>query len=216
MIASSFLPLLFTSMVSLMLTPGPAKLYLLGVSVSSGMFAGALISLGIYTSDLMHVLVSAAGVEVLFEVYPNVFTVFRFAGAAYLLYLAYKSFMRAKSPPELEMNPDSTSESKGEGLFKFYLTGLLINLFNPLAVVFYLSLLPQFVSSDVGASAGRQMFTAGAIMVTGFFLFHLVIALAAGTLRAQLAGNKSIWFIRIQAVIVGLVFCALALRVVLQ
>ncbi|MEM7734607.1 MAG: LysE family translocator [Deinococcota bacterium] len=216
MIASSFLPLLFTSMISLMLTPGPAKLYLLGVSVSSGILAGTLISLGIYTSDLTHVLVSAAGVEVLFEAYPGVFTVFRFAGAAYLLYLAYKSFLRAKTPPKLEVTPDSTQEVNNEGLFKFYLTGLLINLFNPLAVVFYLSLLPQFVSSDVGSSAGRQMFTAGAIMVTGFFLFHLVIALAAGTLQAQLAGNKSVWFTRVQAVIVGLVFCALALRVVMQ
>ena len=197
-----------------MFTPGPAKLYLLGVSVGGGRAAGLLIALGIYTSDLAHVSLSASGAQALFTAYPGVFTAFRFVGAAYLLYLAYGSFARARKPPTLT-TPEK-AEVQSEGLAKFYLSGLLINLFNPLAVVFYLSLLPQFVSAELSLSAGRQMLSAGVVMVTGFFVFHSLIALAAGALQMQLSGSRGTRFARIQAVVVGLVFCALALRVLTQ
>ena len=196
-----------------MITPGPTKLYLLSVSVARGAVPGVLVSLGIYTSDLVHVTLSSVGGELLFELYPSFFTALRFAGAAYLLYLAYKNFAKAVQGAD----PVTLDDKKAkEGLGNFYLSGLLVNLLNPFSLVFYFSLLPQFVSEEAKAGAGLQIFVLGGVMVTVFFLYHILIATLSGFIQTRLTTLKVGWFARAQAVVLGLIFCALALRIVSQ
>jgi len=206
------LSLFATAAISLMLTPGPAKLYLVAVAIGKGRVGGVLIALGIFTSDLIHVALASFGVEVVFERYPRFFEGLRFAGAAYLIYLAYRSFRKAFANQSLEL----AEVDHGEGVGRYYVGGLLVNLFNPLAIVFYLSFLPQFVNPDSGASRGTQMFGFGFAMVAGFLLFHLAIAVAAGALERRIAAGKGSSFSKYQAIVVSIVFCALALRLLTQ
>ena len=195
-----------------MLTPGPAKLYLVGVSIGKGRLGGVLIALGIFTSDIIHVALASLGVEVIFERYPTFFVGLRYAGAAYLLYLAYQSFQKALSNRTLEL----AEVDDEDGNARYYVSGLLVNLFNPLAIVFYLSLLPQFVNPDSDLSRGTQMFAFGFVMVSGFLLFHLAIAAAAGALERRISSGKGSTFSKYQAIVVSAVFCALALRLITQ
>ncbi len=201
-----------TAAVSLMFTPGPAKLYLVGVSMGRGRVGGFLIALGIFTSDIIHVSLASFGVEVVFERYPNFFVALRYAGAAYLLYLAYHSLQRALSNRKLELADVDDDEPNA----RYYISGLLVNLFNPLAIVFYLSLLPQFVNPDSDLSRGTQMLAFGIAMVSGFLLFHFGIAAAAGTIEKRLTSNKGTAFAKYQGIVVAIVFSALALRLISQ
>lgn len=196
-----------------MLTPGPAKLYLVGVSIGRGRIGGLMIALGILTSDLVHVTLASVGVQVVFERYPGLFASLRYAGAGYLLYLAFKSMKRAmKEAATLSLDDVETDDAVAQ----YYLGGLLVNLFNPLALVFYLSLLPQFVAPDASLGEGTQMFMFGAVMVLGFFLFHVAIAQTAGAIEKKISSGSGSKLARYQGVVVAVVFTALALRLLTQ
>ncbi len=206
------LSLFLTAAISLMLTPGPAKLYLIGVSVGSGRSSGALIAMGIFTSDVIHVAVASLGAQVVFERFPTLFDALRYGGAAYLLYLAYASLRRALSNSELTVSDIDHNQRT----LRFFVSGVFVNLFNPLAVVFYLSLLPQFVNMNSGVPQGAQMFGLGLAMVTSFLAFHLLIAGASSELNRRVASGQGSSFAKYQAVVVSIVFLALAVRLVGQ
>ena len=82
----------FTASVLLALAPGPDNLYVMSQSMLKGRSAGLMITLGLCTGLIGHTTAVALGVAVLFQTSSVAFTVLKFAGAAYLLYLAWKSF----------------------------------------------------------------------------------------------------------------------------
>src|SRR5947209_3817327 len=133
--------------LALTATPGPDMLLIASRSVSQGRAAGFATLAGIQAGTYCHALAAAFGLSQLFLAVPLAYDTVRYAGAAYLLYLAWKAF---RSP--------GTSLATTTGLTRYstasvFRQGLLTNLLNPKMALFVLALFPQFVRPDAGSVA---------------------------------------------------------------
>lgn len=196
--------LLFAGAALLMvLTPGPNMIYLISRAICQGRQAGFISLLGVIAGFLVHMLAAAVGLTALFLAVPWAYEVLKWAGAAYLLYLAWQSVKPgARSPFEARQLPDDSPA-------RLFRMGFLTNVLNPKIAVFYLSIFPQFVSPEHG-SVFMQSIVLGLTQITVSFTINLTIALSA----ASLAG----WFVRnprwlaAQRYFMGFVLAGLAVR----
>jgi threonine/homoserine/homoserine lactone efflux protein len=154
------------------LTPGPNMTYLAIVSVSDGWRAGfatvAGVALGLATIGL----IAALGVAALIQSSDTLYEMLRWAGVAYLLWLAWEGWRGEAAREEV---PTDAS---------YFLRGLVTNLLNPKAAVFYVAVLPKFVDASLPLLA--QTLTLSAVYVTIATLIHALIVLLAGSLEPLL------------------------------
>ncbi len=129
------------TVVVLALTPGPDMILYLGKSVSQSRRAGLITFAGASTGLFVHTMLAALGLSALLAASATAFTIVKIVGALYLVYLAYDA-IRHGSAFKLDA---STVQERPRAL---YVKGLLVNLLNPKIVVFFLTLLPQFVTVD--------------------------------------------------------------------
>ncbi|MEM8795276.1 MAG: LysE family translocator [Pseudomonadota bacterium] len=189
----------------LSLAPGPDNIFVLTQSALSGARSGVIVVLGLCTGLTVHCLAVALGLAALIQANSTAFTILKFAGAAYLLYLAYKAF---RSPVQ-EMGETAPRLRMGA----LYRRGLIMNITNPKVAIFFLALFPQFTDPDAGPLVA-QIAQLGLIFVLTTFVVFSVIALAAGGFStfltrsptAQIAINK----------VAGLVFVGLAAKIALS
>lgn len=189
------------------LSPGPDVMFVL----ASGMrhkTRGALASaFGICAGSLVHALAAAVGISALIASSPAAFAVLQYAGAAYLAWLGYKAFRAFLNPPE-----EGNAEVPQTPTAHVFRQALTTNLLNPKVIVFYLALLPQFVSVDLG-HVGVQIFLLGSIHAGIGLVYLLVIGCAAGKASGWL---RTSGFARWLDAIAGAVFVGLALRIALS
>ena len=154
------------------LTPGPNMTYLAIVSVSDGWRAGfatvAGVALGLATIGL----IAAFGVAAIIQSSDTLYEILRWGGVAYLLWLAYEAWSGETAREE---TPTDASH---------FLRGLVTNLLNPKAAVFYVAVLPEFV--DKALPVISQTLTLSAVYVVIATLIHSVIVLLAGSLEPLL------------------------------
>ena len=153
-------------------TPGPDNLFVLMQSATQGRRAGLLVVLGLSTGLVVHTAAVALGLAAVFAASATAFTVLKSVGAAYLAYLAWKTF---RSPVGDDETP---TEVKAAG-FRLYLRGVVMNLTNPKVLLFFLAFLPQFVDPQLGPVAPQ---------VAWFGVTFIVATLLAFSTIAQLAG----------------------------
>ena len=196
--------LLFAGAALLMvLTPGPNMIYLISRSICQGRRAGVISLLGVVAGFLVHMLAAAVGLTALFLAVPLAYEVLRWAGAAYLLYLAWQALRPgARSPFEARELP---ADPPG----RLFLMGFLTNVLNPKIAVFYLSIFPQFVSPEHG-SVFVQSVLLGVTQIAISFTVNLAIALSAARLASWFVRNPR-WLVA-QRWVMGLVLATLALR----
>ncbi|WP_149535638.1 LysE family translocator [Siccirubricoccus phaeus] len=123
--------------LAVVILPGPAVTALVARVLARGLGGAPAFIAGCATGSLLWFAVAAAGLAALAASFAPLFQAVRYAGAAYLLYLAWKLWRSAAQPMAGEAPPD--------GAARLFLTGLSINLGNPKAVVFFLALLPSVV-----------------------------------------------------------------------
>lgn len=189
--------------LALAATPGPDMLLIASRSASQGRSAGFATYLGIATGTYCHALAAAFGLSQLFLAAPVAYDIIRFAGAAYLAYLAWRAF-----------RSDGTLLAPIAGLPRYSLgrifrQGLLTNLLNPKMVLFVLALFPQFVRPDFGSVAGQVLILATALNFVGFMVNGLVILTAS---RIGRAFSQRTRFRRAPQIFLGTVFAGLAAR----
>ncbi len=129
------------------LTPGPDVLYIVTHSLRSGVKAGLVAGLGITAGCFVHIFAAAVGVSALMAASSTAFTVLKFAGAAYLMWVGIKILL-AKAPPA---GPDlaAVAANAGEGNLRSVFTGgFLTNALNPKVAIFFLAFVPQFIAPD--------------------------------------------------------------------
>ncbi|MEP3351495.1 MAG: LysE family translocator [Marinomonas sp.] len=126
-------------------SPGPATLAIAGTSMNFGRRHGIVMALGILTGSFIWSFSAAFGMAALMYANAWLFDIFRYFGAAYLLYLAYKSFKSVLSPKELILKKTATLSLRGA-----YLRGLAIHLTNPKVILFFGALYSMGVPSTVG------------------------------------------------------------------
>lgn len=198
--------LLFAGAALLMvLTPGPNMIYLISRSICQGRKAGVISLLGVILGFLVHMFAAALGITALFLAIPIAYDLLKWAGAAYLLYLAWQAVRPgARSPFEARQLPADPPS-------RLLLMGFLTNVLNPKIAVFYLSIFPQFVSPEHG-SVFQQSILLGLTQISVSFTVNMLIALFAGSLSAWLVGRPR-WLVA-QRYVMGGVLAGLAVRLV--
>ena len=195
----------FTASILLALAPGPDNLYVMSQSMLKGKSAGLLVTLGLCTGLIGHTTAVAFGVAVLFQTSVVAFTVLKFAGAAYLLYLAWKSFSASEGTLNLQKSTETSS-------WYLYRRGVIMNITNPKVSIFFLAFLPQFSNPSKG-SIPLQL-----VLLGGMFILS---ALAVFSSISYLAGMIGAWFLKskraekVLNIAAGTVFTALAIKLAL-
>jgi len=175
----STLFLFAASALALVAVPGPNHIYIVTRSIDQGSRAGLASALGVETGTLVHVAGAAAGLSAALASSATAFSVVKYAGVAYLLYLAVRALTAHDEPPgDAEAEPLPTSGAR------VFIEGLLVNLLNPKVALFFLAFLPQFVDPHAGA-AWTQILVLGGILAA--------IGLAIDVLYALGAGRGSSW-----------------------
>lgn len=169
----------FTASVLLGMAPGPDNLFVLTQSTLHGRAAGLVVMLGLCTGLVVHSAAVALGVAAIFQSSDVAFTVLKFCGAGYLLYLAWRTFTaRADGLPE--------GLQSGPGRAALYRRGIIMNITNPKVSIFFLAFLPQFADPARGSVAVQVMLLGGLFIIATILVFGGV-AIAAGSLRQWLS-----------------------------
>lgn len=130
--------------ILLNLTPGQDTFYILGRAIAQGPAAGYASVFGISCGALVHTFAAALGLSALLYASASAFLIVKYAGAAYLFYLGLRMLLSRGSG----LTPDGGSPQNPASARKIFLQGLLTNLLNPKVALFFLALMPQFISAE--------------------------------------------------------------------
>ncbi|MBR2211192.1 MAG: LysE family translocator [Fibrobacter sp.] len=176
----------FIAAIVVALAPGPDNLFVLAQSATHGAKAGFCIICGLCTGILVQTGLLVVGVSALIAASPVAFFVIQCLGAAYLVYLAYKSFqVRAGVVVSSEFGVRNSELDKSQSLSarRLYLRGIIMNLTNPKAILFALSFIPPAVKMDSPLSPSVQMVILGSEFVVATFIVFGTVALLAGAVK---------------------------------
>ncbi|MBD2114913.1 MULTISPECIES: LysE family translocator [Cyanophyceae] len=140
------LSLFFTAAFVLSITPGPGILYTLARSLNGGKSEGISSALGLFVGGLVHVFAAAVGISSLLMTSAVAFTLVKYAGAAYLIYLGLRTLL---SRDMLLVNADAAVPSPRRGS-AFY-QGVITEVLNPKTALFFLAFIPQFINIESGS-----------------------------------------------------------------
>lgn len=184
-------------------SPGPNMIYVVSRSVAQGRKAGLVSLLGVAAGFFGYLLLTCLGLAAVFTVVPAAYVTLKWAGAAYLLWLAWQA-VRPGAAPLFEprnLPPDPPG--------RLFTMGLLTNLLNPKIAVLYVSLLPQFVDPERGAVLVQSL-SLGLAQITVSLAVNACIVLGAGSLALWLA-RRPVW-LRLQRWFMATVLGLLAVR----
>jgi threonine/homoserine/homoserine lactone efflux protein len=164
--------------LALLLVPGPAVVYVVARSVSGGRLTGLVSVLGIELGTLTHVAFAAAGLSAIVASSVVAFSVVKWLGAAYLVYLGLKQIFGRGGGEE-----EAPSTGSGESRVRVFYQSVLVQILNPKVALFFLAFLPQFVDPSRGA-AWIQIVVLGATLAFLGLITDGLYALLGGTAGA--------------------------------
>ncbi|ALS24229.1 MULTISPECIES: LysE family translocator [Paenibacillus] len=185
--------------ILLTLAPGPDILFVAAQSVSNGRKAGIATALGLCTGVLAHTFAAAAGISALLYNSALLFQLVKYAGAAYLLYLAWQALKEGAGELSLERVPRQSAGA-------LYRRGILMNMLNPKVSLFFLALLPQFVTPD-GSHPALQMMVLGVIFMVQAIVVFSLVSLGAGFVGSKLRARTGTirWINRAKALLYAVI-----------
>ena len=192
----AFLP----AATALNLTPGPDMLFCLAQGMRAGPGAGVRAAAGISAGVMVHVTVAGLGLGALVAAAPQVFDLIRWLGAAYLVWVAWRTL---RTPFARDSAPTSTHPFRD---------GLVVNLANPKVILFVLALLPQFV--DPARPVLPQFLMLGALLGAGGLAMNGLVGMTAGGIGRILARSRQVE--RVLRISVAALFASLAVRIAMQ
>jgi threonine/homoserine/homoserine lactone efflux protein len=175
---ASTLLIFVSASLALLVVPGPAVAFIVARSVQQGRSAGLVSMLGVHVGSMAHVAAAALGLSALLASSAVAFTVVKYVGAAYLIYLGIRQLRR-------RTGPDEAPVPAPEPRWRLFRQGVVVNVFNPKTAIFFLAFLPPFVDPARGPVW---------VQVTGFGLLFITLgalsdgayALAAGAIASRL------------------------------
>lgn len=129
------------------LTPGPDVLFIVSNALKSGVRAGLVAALGIVSGCFVHVVAAALGVGALLATSATAFTVLKWAGAAYLVWMGLRLLLSRRGASPIVPSEPVPDQSPAD-LRRIYLRGFLTNVLNPKVALFFLAFVPQFIAPD--------------------------------------------------------------------
>lgn len=174
-------------------TPGPGVFAILARALTQGAHSCWLLALGMSISDMLYLIAACFGLAVIANQWSEVFTVVRFAGAAYLIYLGYKMWtaplvsqheQAEQGKPNLQQN-DTHAKNKYHTSF---LQGFLISASNPKVILFYIAFLPTFM--DLTRLSAYDIALASLLTLMALMIGLMAIALLAAKARQMLKSER--------------------------
>ncbi len=166
----------------LIVVPGPSVLFVIGRTLALGRRGGLLSVLGNALGELVQVAAVALGVGVVLAQSALLFSVVKFAGAAYLVYLGIQAIRHRGG------GPAAAAPTRPATTFRVLREGFIVGATNPKSIVFFVAVLPQFVDYSAGAIP-LQLGTLGALFLLIALVSDSAWALAAGTARHWFASS---------------------------
>ncbi|MDD2733216.1 MAG: LysE family translocator [Desulfuromonadaceae bacterium] len=195
----------FTTSILLALSPGPDNLFVMTQAAQQGRKAGLLVTLGLCTGLLFHTAAVTFGLAALFKASALAFTVLKFTGAGYLLYLAWQAF-RAVTVTGAAAAVDQLNSGA------LYRRGIIMNITNPKVSIFFLAFLPQFVEPAKG-QLSAQFLLLGAVFIIATLIIFGAISLLAGAFGESF--RRSAFARKLLNRAAGGIFAALAIKLAL-
>src|SRR5918994_1596134 len=187
--------------LALLLVPGPAVIYVVARSVEGGRLTGLVSVLGVELGTLMHVVFAAAGLSAIVVSSAAAFSVVKWLGAAYLVWLGLRQILGRDSGNEL------SPSGGGENRFRVFSQSVLVQVLNPKVALFFLAFLPQFVGPSRGAAWTQVVVLGATLAFLGLFTDGLY-ALLGGT-AGDWVRNKNLGLRRGGGQVTGGVYIAL-------
>ncbi|GLX10735.1 lysine transporter LysE [Microbispora sp. NBRC 16548] len=187
--------------LGMVLSPGPNMMYLVSRSISQGRRAGIISLSGVVAGFLVYLTATNLGLAALFAAFPQVLTAIRLAGAAYLIWLAWKTIRPGGA------SVFTVRDVPHDPPPRLFAMGLMTNLLNPKIAILYISVIPQFVDIRAG-NVLFQGVVLGLFQIAVAATVNLSIVLAAGSVAGFLA-HRPAW-LRAQRIAMGSMLGALA------
>jgi threonine/homoserine/homoserine lactone efflux protein len=191
MIEGARFALFLTAAVVLAVTPGPGMLYVLGRTMHGGRREGILSSLGTFVGGSVHAFAAALGLSAILATSATAFQVVRYAGAAYLIYLGLSMIRNRNLVHRPGMREANLVHRPGmrEARSSPFLQGITTEVLNPKTALFFLSFIPQFVSTT-GGHVMLQSLLLGTISVTLNTCADLLVVISASALAHKLKRDE--------------------------
>jgi threonine/homoserine/homoserine lactone efflux protein len=174
--------------------PGPSVIYIVSRSLAEGRTAGIVSALGIQAGGLIHVTAATIGVSALLASSATAFSVVKYAGAAYLVYLGIRRL--------LDRDPPAKVVVRRQPLAQLFWRGAIVNVLNPKTALFFFAFVPQFV--DPERTVWSQVAVFGLVFMALGFVSDGLYALTAGTFGRWLRRRPGILRYGSGSVYVGL------------
>ncbi len=185
MLTDLYAPFLLTTLL-IELTPGPNMVWLALTSASQGRRSGFAAVAGIALGLALLAAASAVGLAELAARSPFAFGLLRYAGVAYLLWLAWKAWAG-----EDEVSPDIANPN---ALGAWFRHGLLLNLLNPKAAVFFVAVLPAYISAELPIGPQTALLSASYVSIAT--AIHLIIVAFAGQAHGWISVSNRTQIVR--------------------
>jgi threonine/homoserine/homoserine lactone efflux protein len=165
-------------------TPGTGVLYTLAAALARGYRAGMVAAVGCTLGIVPHMVAAITGLAALLHASALAFQVLKYAGVAYLLFMAWNT-LRAKGA--LHVDEESSPRSARQVI----VTGVLINILNPKLTIFFFAFLPQFVPTGEPGALGRMLLLSAVFMAATFVVF-VAYGLFAAAVRDQVVSRPRV------------------------
>lgn len=193
------------AVLTINLLPGPDMLYIMAQSMHHGKSRGMAAVLGISTGCCFHIIAVSVGLSALIFKSAIAFSIIKYIGAAYLLYLGLSS-IKNKNPAILNVN----KKVKLTSWKKIYYQGMMTNILNPKVALFFMAFLPQFVVQNSNHSVAIQLLVLGVIFNFSGTIVNTLVACFFGQAKNWITQNPLVVFI--QQKITGLVLIGLSVK----
>jgi threonine/homoserine/homoserine lactone efflux protein len=208
------LTLFILSGLLLNIAPGPDSLLIVTRSASQGWRAGSAVAFGIGAGTFVHVFAAALGLSALLATSVTAFSIVKYIGAAYLLYIGMSMLFRKQrvDTPKAASEDDATERSPAPTHRKVFAQGFLTNVLNPKVAIFFLAFVPQFIAIDA-ANKPLAFIALGFIFDFNSMLWAhvLVVTAAVAGNRVRMGGAAIRWLNRA----IGVMFVSFGLKLAL-
>ncbi len=204
------LPTYIIGTMLIVLLPGPNSIYVMTIASRYGIKAGYVGAFGVYTGDMLLIILTALGAASLLHAFPWLFILLKIVGAAYLSYLgiklliaAYTTWTATPAPEQVQRKQESLEQQRP------FRTALTISILNPKAILFYLSFFVQFV--DPAYPYPALTFAALAVVLQIISMSYLTVLIFSGAKLASFFTHRY----KLTACCVasvGLLFCGFGLK----
>ena len=203
--------LFIVAVMLLSVTPGPDTAYIVGRSVAQGRGAGVVSALGIALGCIVHTLACAFGLTALLAASVTAFTIVKFAGAIYLIYLGVRLIFAKPAAAKTSHKPSEASRVRAapKSLQQVFTQGFVTNVLNPKVVLFFVSFIPQFVAVD-SEHKTLAFLALGFVFVLVSTFWNTFVAWIAGSVTQRFSGKPGVklWLDRV----VGSAFVGLGIK----